>query len=344
MDRDALTALLRRANPWWQAGERLAWVDDDPDLTERARHPVDHPDAPTGGLLADVARTRRPGDVTLVVGPRCSGKTTAVKDLVRRVLSEPGSALGGVVLVPVEADVPGQGRPDLPRSDLRRILTAPQMYGVPPGDGSRLWVVDELTSVDAWSLLLREVSPVLRADELVATGSVQEDTPWAMQFFLTDHGRRAGAVHRVGPLTLAETLLASPGRPTRTLRTEFLQHGGFPRAIAEYRDTGAVSAALVERLHAGIRHDVDPADTGEEVHRLLVALSCLGGYPHDPAEIAHRIGYSPSGVQQRLHRMCEAGLVRADLTLADPLLHWLPHLHDPSFPEPDLARVELSVR
>lgn len=52
----------------------------------------------------------------------------------------------------------------------------------------------------------------------------------------------------------------------------YLAWGGFPRAVAEYHRTGAVSEAFLRDLAAWLHRDVDPAAAEDSVPRLVAEL------------------------------------------------------------------------
>ena len=64
------------------------------------------------------------------------------------------------------------------------------------------------------------------------------------------------SVRYLRPSTLAELLVARPGSDPEAARTAFIQHGGYPRALAEHRDLGRVSQEFVELLEEGLFKDI----------------------------------------------------------------------------------------
>lgn len=334
-----LATVLRAAAPWWSRRRRSSWVLEDPELAARAAHgwaPAARASRDALGPPADL----RTGSLTLVLGPRGTGKTTAVKDLVARVVAEPDVDPRAVVLVPVEAEPDPAGtvadRPALRAEDVDEVLRRPTRTGAPACDGERLFVVDEVGGATGWS------GPVLdavrRGARVVVTASAaQPDDVAAAQAW---PGAR---VVRLQPASFTDLLMACPQVPPPVLRERFLTHGGLPRAIAEHRDTGAVGAGFVDRLVAGLERDLRPTGllpTGTTVERLLDALCATTGRFVEPGALAGRLAVSSEQAAALVGRLVATGVLDPRRGLVDPLLHRLPSLRDPgTFDPPSTAHL-----
>ncbi|TQL02991.1 AAA family ATPase [Cellulomonas sp. SLBN-39] len=326
-----LATVLRAAAPWWSRRRRSSWVLDDPELAARAAHgwaPAARTAQDALGAPADL----RAGSLTLVLGPRGTGKTTAVKDLVARVVAEPDVDPRAVVLVPVEPDVSvaAPDRPVLRAEDVDEVLRRPTRTGAPACDGERLFVVDEVGGVPGWTEPV--LGAVRRGARVVVTASAaQPDDVTAVQAW---PGAR---VVRLQPASFTDLLMACPQVPPAVVRDRFLVHGGLPRAIAEHRDTGAVSASFVDRLVAGLERDLRPTGllpAGTTVERLLDTLCATTGRFVEPAALAARLTISSEQAAALVRRLVGAGVLDPRRGLVDPLLHRLPSLRDPGTFDP----------
>ncbi len=328
-----LAQVLRGANPWWSRHQRVTWVASDPELEQRDRHEWAPATRAARTALAEVGSTVRPGTATVLVGPRGVGKTTAVKDVVLRVLSDLSIDPHAVLWVPVEPGPEQPERDPLEPGDLDNALRRPTRVGAPACDGPRLIVVDEASASEDWIDTVAAGAPNA---QLLVTASVAG----AVVEYLPARYPGRMAVRHLRPSTLAELLLAQPGADPETVRTAFLQHGGFPRPLAEYRDLGRVSQEFVELLEEGLMKDVGvfalhPVGMDE----LLTALCRTSGRFIEPAPLAAALHMSPAEVGSLLDRMVDAGVLDPRRGLVDPLLHQLPALHDPSVAAPSAQHV-----
>ncbi|HEY0120093.1 MAG TPA: AAA family ATPase [Cellulomonas sp.] len=323
-----LAQVLRGANPWWSRHQRVTWVANDPELDQRDRHEWVPASRAARTALSEVGSTVRPGTATVLVGPRGVGKTTAAKDVVLRVLSDLLVDPRSILWVPVEAGPEQPERDPLEPADLDNALRRPTRVGAPACDGPRLIVLDEASVSEDWIDAVAGGAP--NAQLLVTAsvaGAVVEDLPARYP------GRMS--VGHLRPSTLAELLLAQPGTDPETTRTAFLSHGGYPRALAEYRDLGRVSDDFVELLEEGLLKDIGlfalhPCTLDE----VIVGLCRTSGRFIEPAPLAAALTMSTAEVGALLDRMADAGVIDPRRGLVDPLLHQLPALHDPTRPLP----------
>lgn len=317
--------LLRSANPWWSRKQRCTWPEDDPQLAQRARHEQPEATRLARALLSDLERPPRRGVVTLILGPWGVGKTTAVKDHLLRLLADPVLDPRAVVLVPVDR---------LPSPGVSAVLARPSLVGVPACDGDRLWVLDELTAAPGWPGLLD--LPSVARGEVLATGSAV--TAADLAALGTTHPSPR-TVRTLRPLTLLD--LARLSTDPAAVRTEYLHAGGLPRAAAEWRDLGEVSAEFVDELADDLRARTTP---GCEAMSLISALCATTERRVDLSLVAARLALPEPIVAAALDRLVEAGVLDPHAGLVDPLLHWLPHLVDPAFPPPTEGHVAASSR
>lgn len=328
-----LAPTLRAQNPWWSRRQRVTWVADDPELRQRERHEWAPATRDARTALAEAGTRPVPGAATVLVGPRGVGKTTAAKDAVLRVLSDLGVDPRSVVWVGVEAGCDEPDRPPLDAGDLENVLRRPTRVGAPACDGPRLVVVDEASACDGWVDAVAGGAPNA---QLLVTASVGGAAVDALP------SRYPGrlVVRHLRPATLADLLLAQPGVDTESVRTRFLEHGGFPRALAESRDLGRVSAEFVDLLVEGMRRDLCPgAGSHCRMDDVLTSLCVTSGRFIEPAPFAAALGIPLAHADALLDRLADAGVIDPRRGLVDPLLHHLPALRDPSRPAPSAEHV-----
>ena len=328
-----LAQVLRAANPWWSRHQRVTWVASDPELVQRERHEWVPATRAARTALSEVGSALEPGTATVLVGPRGVGKTTAAKDTLLRVLSDLSVDPRAILWVPVEPDPEHPERDPLEPGDLENALRRPTRVGAPACDGPRLIIVDEASVSQDWVDTIAGGAP--NAQLLVTAsvaGAVVEDLPARYPGRMT--------VRHLRPSTLAELLLTQPGADPEATRTAFIQHGGFPRALAEHRDLGHVSQDFVELLEEGLFKDIGvfalhPVGMDE----VLSALCRTSGRFIEPAPLAAALHMSTAEVGALLNRMADAGVLDPRRGLVDPLLHQLPALHDPSAQAPSAQHV-----
>ncbi len=323
-----LATVLRAANPWWSRRQRSAWVSDDPELSQRDAHEWAPATRAGRTALTEVASGPTAGIATLLLGPRGVGKTTAAKDAVLRVLSDVRVDPRQVLWVPVEPDADHPELDPLEPEDLDNALRRPTRVGAPACDGPRLIVVDEASVSQDWVDVIAVGAPNA---QLLVTASVGGEAAEALP------ARYPGRmiIQHLRPTRLGELLIAQPGVDAEAARRRFLEHGGFPRALAEHRDLGQVSSAFVELLEEGMFKDVGVFALHPVVlDEVIVALCATAGRFIEPAPLAAALGWPTADVLVLLDRMADAGVIDPRRGLADPLLHRLPSLRDPSLPPP----------
>ena len=164
MRHSELAQVLRAANPWWSRRTRVSWAVEDVHLAQRARHEWVTGTLAGRSALAEVAHAPE-GTATVLVGPRCVGKSTAAKDAVLQALADPEVDPRAVVWVPVEvaAGGPFPHRPPLDVQDLDNVLRRPTRVGAPACDQPRLVVIDEVSACAGWADALAAPVPAPRS-------------------------------------------------------------------------------------------------------------------------------------------------------------------------------------
>lgn len=155
MQTSEIDAELTRTNPWWRSPED--WVQQDVQLREARKAPFEYEPDPLRDLTS--------GGLYILRGPRRVGKSTAIKQLVRRLI-EGGQDPRSILYASVE----GRGATDL--ADLVRRGADHWLGGEA---GGRVWLLDEITGVEgSWPAQvkrLRDTHPSFAHDTVVLTGS-----------------------------------------------------------------------------------------------------------------------------------------------------------------------------
>lgn len=325
MRNSELAQVLRAANPWWSRRRRASWVLDDADLAARARHEWTPATSAARSALVTLAAAPLPGTVTLVVGPRGVGKTTAVKDVVAHLVADPATDARRVVLVPVQAVDADRVVAALTPDDLAAAVRTPTRTGAPACDDPRVVVVDEVGAVAGWPRVLADACR--RGDQVVATSSVLDPDDLAALGAACPAGRLT--VRHLLPSSMSELLVACPGADVGELRAAYLRHGGLPRAVAEHRDLGDVGSDFVARLATGLHLDVCRGEDRCPLDRLLAAVCATTDRFVEPEPLARLLGLTTAEVGLLLVRLEQAHVLDPRRGLVDPLLHRLPSLVAP---------------
>lgn len=267
LPRGTLLQQLTQANPWWT---RSSWVAQDPQLRAAARSPFVYQPS----LLDDLD----PPNLYTLRGPRRAGKSTLLKQTIRRLL-EAGTDPRRVNFFAADALTSF--------TDLINLFQAARMLFPDLGSTPRYFFIDEITAIPDWQRgikWLRDTTPV--ADDcLVVTGSSAGDIATGATFLA---GRRGPAAHldrlllpmafptfaRCAGVAVPEP----PALPLAALYTaegravcqEALVHlgalvdafdtyllvGGFPQAVADFRRTAQVSDGFARDLWEVIQSDL----------------------------------------------------------------------------------------
>lgn len=192
------------------------------------------------------------------------------------------------------------------------------------GRRPRVWLLDEVTSVDGWTTRLKYLrdNTHFGEDTVVCTGSSWDDTASAERDLLAGRaGSRSVHLTRLLlPMSFRDVIAATRPHvprpqavPPWDLQSDaardavatlelfvdeldlawqsYLTSGGFPRAVAEHTRTGLVSDAFVADLTAWLHRDVDADAPEDSVPLLLHELQRRSTSPLNRTEIARELGY-----------------------------------------------------
>lgn len=368
---DAIRQRLRDRNPWWRtvAGDDpVAWTAVDQTLRDAERYEIGY----RPPILDDV----EPDGLYILRGPRRVGKSVALKRLAASLL-ERGVEPLRVIHLPLS---------DLSAQDLRRALSLGRSMTASMGDRPRYWLLDEVTAVPDWTKVLKDArdETPLRADAVVLTGSSAHDLAAAERDL--GAGRSGSAIDRLRlllPMSFREVLsVRRPDIPLPGIVTpdalqspaiagvvaamdpwlgeldfawqEYLESGGFPRAVAEHLRTGAVSTSFCMDLRAWLTADITADDPPESVLALLGEVGARMTSPLDVTALAAALGTTRHVAQLRVNRLRSSvaavacsrvddrgvSLPRGRIKLypVDPLLVSLPGMLEPGLGVPDMTR------
>ena len=370
---DDLRNLLRERNPWWRASaggtDPVAWAVADPILKGAAGSGIDF----DTDVLSDAGPT---GGLWVLRGPRRVGKSVALKRLAARFCSthEP------LRLIYMAVDT-------FQAKDLRRAFTLGRALtaGAGAGDGPRLWLVDEVTSVPGWERLVKELrdNTQLAHDGVVLTGSSAGGMLAAVQALGAGRTNVREPFRMLLPMTFGEVVGATGAQvpvpnhlnvsdlQSLTARREierlvpfadeldllwqqYLESGGFPRAVGSAHRRGEVDGVFANDLLSWLSTDVIPGDPADSATELLTVLHRRSGSPLDVTNAADQLHTTRDRLRLRLDRLVSTfGAIwchqvnddgnrrtgsQSKLYLADPLLARLPSLVDPTAQPPDFTR------
>lgn len=374
---DEIQARSREVNPWWRGTDPCQWINQDRVLRDRKRYDLGY----RSDVLDDVANG--PVDDKLVVlrGPRRVGKSVAIKDAAAALCSRDDVLPRQVIYLPAD----GMQAKDIRRAAvLGRELTRSADRDRPR---RRVWLLDEITGIDGWTSMikfLRDNTP-MGDDTVVCTGSSWSDTGDVERDLLAGRaGANAGRRTRLLlPMRFRDVLATTRpevARPdpvgawllqsaeTKAAIEElelysdeldlawqsYLTSGGFPRAVAEHTQTGAVSESFLADLEAWLHRDVDHDAPPDSIPRLISELQSRSASPLNRRNTAEQLGYpSAQTFDLRLTRSVRsfAGLwchqvndtgtrisgSQSKFYLTDPLLGWLGHHLRAGLPEPAMT-------
>jgi hypothetical protein len=314
---------LIAANPWWR--DPAGWERTDVQLRAARQSPLDHEPRP----LRDLS----PGGLYILRGPRRVGKSTTLKQLIAERLR--GGSPPRTIL---HASVEGRSAQDV--VDIVRRGGSSWLEGAP---GERLWVIDEITSVDgAWPehiKRLRDRDPAFSADTVILTGSsaakfdeaqkqlagrrnAERSDRTLFQMGFVDVARALGARLPEGPrLRVAE--LADPKvvedvverfRPwipdMVDMWDRYLRVGGYPQAVAVELSTpgGGGGVGLREALWDVIHGDAFQGSglTQTQTQALLRSVTSSLGSLFSVRGLASAVGSAFGTADDRLDALRRA--------------------------------------
>lgn len=313
---DEIRHRLTESNPWWRAAlsntDPLAWTADDPALRRRAPHDLGY----RARVLDDVVTETIDDRLVVLRGPRRVGKSVLLKDTVAGLCRRPDLDPRQVIYLSADA---------MRAPDLNRVVKLGRELTRSVGDARRVWLLDEVTSLDGWTSTLKYLrdGTHLGDDTVVCTGSSWDHNAALERDLLTGRAgqtstRRlrlllpmtfrdvAVATRRDLPLPppLAPWDLQSPAVETLAITVDlfaddfdlawqsYLTSGGFPRAVAEHHHTGQVSDAFIIDLVGWLHREVDPEVPAESVALLLDGLERRSSSPLSRASAANDLGYA----------------------------------------------------
>lgn len=368
MNDSQLRRLLAERSPW---RARSTWETNDPDLRAAAITPLQYQPKP----LADI----RPPGLYVLRGPRRVGKSLELK---RAIVDLLASGVDPKTVLYCSCD-------GLSSQDLRRLVTQGHS-ATRTLPGPRWWLLDEVTAVSGWSQTIKELrdqDTSFREACVVLTGSSAHDLERARKDLADRRGGVAASDRMLLPMgfrAFCEALGGMDEAPTDSITPAdllgaggerailalepwsdaladawelYLDVGGFPRAVGEYVQSGAVSPGFIQGVWDVVLGDAIRASAlGEaDVLALLARLTANLCSPLNASRIARDVGLA--GHQAATNRI--DGLVRAFLAwhcyraregrpntaaqrklyFVDPLIAALPHLLNPSFPAPETAKL-----
>lgn len=316
---DEIRRYLRERNPWWLAAATgaapTAWASNDPVLMEAETTEVGY--SPT--LVSDVV----PPMLVVVRGPRRVGKSVMVK---RRILDWCASDQVGPGRVVYAS---GDG---MRAADLRRLFTLARELA--PADGPLYWVIDEISAIDGWSSIVKELrdNTALAHDAVVLTGSSAFDldearkalgpgrtrTDWPFRVMLPmsfrDVTRAYGLELPDVPQFQPHDLQSTKAKETLQQLSPFvhlvdlawqryLESGGFPRAVSEYLSTSSVSDAFLHDVRSWVMDDLQLDHSPEVVMDMLDQLQRRLTSPLNVTSTSESLGLSRDVLAARLNRL-----------------------------------------
>lgn len=384
---DEISRLLAELNPWWRAaatgGDPTAWAKSNRLLRDRDKHDLGYRNT----VLNDVNMERVSDRLVVLTGPRRIGKSVVLLDSALALCGRQDLDPRQIIYVSCDGFTP---------KDLRRLfalarnLTRSIDNG---GEQPRVWLLDEVSMISGWTKVLkaeRDNGPV-GDDTVVATGSCWNENDDVTGYLLagragTTNSRR---LRHVFPMTFRSFLqvtrpslaLIDSTHPallqTNGMRDEleavrfdidaydlawqsFLHSGGFPRAVAEYEATGAISYGYMKDLEAWLHRDIDLAGSQQSIPLLLGELTKRATSPLNVQSTATALNWDRRTLDRRLQRLANSfGAVychkvddrgnnqqtaQSKLYLTDPVLSWLPSALRAGLDTPDFTTLtEMSL-
>jgi len=377
---DEIRRHLTQTNPWWQAvvsgTSPTAWTRHHRVFRDLREHDMGY----RSTILHDLASGPVGDQLVVLSGPRRIGKSVAMLQLIERFCDRDDVDPRQIIHVPCDGMTP---------QDLRRVLIIGRALTSSvdkPETRRRIWLLDEISMIPGWSAILKGArdNSDFGDDTVVATGSSWADGEDIEGNLLAGRAGKGTRRRRtLLPMSFREYLTATCpdlGAPAVLVPSElqskeaqqafetfgllvddydlawqaYLTTGGFPRAVAEHTQLGAVTGGFIADLEAWLNRDVEPAAGPESIPLLLDALSSRSTSPLSVSNMAHDLGYTRDILEVRLRRMIAShALVRcprrdigalvprsqAKYYLTDPLLSWLPSRRRAGLFSPDMTKL-----
>lgn len=328
---DEIQSRLREVNPWWRAAAAGlnpdAWAADDRVLRDRARYDLGY----RAGILDDVAAAPLDDKLVVLRGPRRVGKSVVLKDCVLALCARADVDPRQVIYLPAD----GMRSKDLTRAiALGRALTRSVDQ---PDIRLRVWLLDEVTSIDGWTAAIKYLrdNTIFGEETVVCTGSSWSETGDVERDLLAGRAGSSGTRRSrlLLPMTFRDytrttrSLIPAPDtvqpwdlQGTRTAQAAeslvafadeldlawqaYLTSGGFPRAVAEYYRTGSVSDSFMRDIASWLHIDVDREAPVDSVPLLMAELHARSTAPLNRTNAAEALGYQTRGAfDLRLNRL-----------------------------------------
>ncbi|NJE42362.1 ATP-binding protein [Thermococcus sp. GR6] len=288
---------LVRYNPWWKG---KGWEKEDYDLS-KAEEII-----PRKGIEI------KKGSVTLIRGIRRAGKSFYLKILIRELI-ENGIEPRRIVYIPSDRFTKNEVRGFIDELRIR--------YG-------DLYVfLDEITYLKDWRLLLKELGE--EGITTIATGS--NPVGLKREAELLPGRRIEGNEYYFNPLGFREfAMFINPNLPEVSFRYDepnadetlpwyeeieglfyaYLQTGGFPEAVLDFKDSGKVKEERYEEIIRLVLGEIAKSGKNEEIAReLLEAIFKLRGNRVDYVTLAREIGVSHPTVRDYLSTLESARVI-----------------------------------
>lgn len=371
VQRGPLLQELTRSNPWWTSP---GWEDADPHLQAAARAPYDY--MPT--VLFDIV----PPNLYTLRGPRRVGKSTVLKQTIAR-LHRAGVDPRRICYFAADALSSF--------TDLINLFQAARLLFPDLVDNSRYFLIDEITSIPDWQRGVKWVrdNTAAATDCIVATGSSAGDIAAGTTYLAGRRGPEVGLDRLMFPLSFPEfvrcagytvpkaSTISFDGFYTETGRVacqEALVHmgiladafeayllvGGFPQAIADFRQTARVSDGFSRDLWDVILSDLRAAGLSrpEQGLRLLERIAASLTGPLVVRSLATDLDISHTTAASWLTALADSYLIlmlfqassgvpdvrkQRKIYPIDPFLMRLPARRTPGILEPDASRLAEAV-
>lgn len=314
---------LVETNRWWRGPD---WEKDDPNLRAASAASLDY----RAGSLGDLTD----GGLYVLRGPRRVGKSTEIKYAIRALLAR-GVPPRNIIHASME---------EWRAQDLRTLVSMASRPLIEGTEGVRYWFLDEVTSTRGdWPnaiKYLRDNDRRFGADTVVLTGSSAAGLADARKALAGRRGEATKTDRVLLPMRFTDVVIAAglaipefeviPPRELASAAARagidalipylsdlvpiweaYLRIGGFPQAVAAWRDTGDVSTSLLDSLWDVIHGDaltrsrLAPAQTLTLLARLARNLCS----PLNVADLARDVDVAQQTAGERLTDLADHFLI-----------------------------------